>query len=78
MHASIKLKLGTLKGSVKARLCTTWNPIRICGIICIKLGHAYRVNQLKELAGAESGKGVTLQNGNWSPETKFIGLYWLL
>ena len=57
MHARIGLKFGTLKGLIKADLCTNFgrNPMNIHGVmtdylrkIRSKVCHAYRVNSFEE------------------------------
>ena len=57
MRARIGLKFGTLKGLIKADLCTNFgrNPMNIHGVmtdylrkIRSKVCHAYRVNSFKE------------------------------
>ena len=57
MHARIGLKIGTLKGLIKADLCTNFgrNPMNIHGVmtdylrkIWSKVCHAYRVNSFEE------------------------------
>ena len=57
MRARIGLKFGTLKGIIKADLCTNFsrNPMNIHGVmtnylrkIRLKVCHAYRVNPLEE------------------------------
>ena len=57
MHARIGLKFGTLKGLIKADLCTNVgrNPMNVHGVmtdylrkIRSKVCHAYRVNYFEE------------------------------
>ena len=69
MRAQIGLKFGTLKGLIKADLCTNFgrNPMNIHGVmtdylrkIRSKVCHAYRVNFFVESAENCHGDGATI------------------